>query len=263
MNAFSYSPILTCQAQNHTTESRIKDVLIKLLSAFMLLISIMRNTTWPSKSQVLDICLSVGGLLPNSSAVGCLALLCTVSAIVCCFYYLIWDKFGSDLNEIWSTSACTGRVDRWSSPVIFTVRACSDLSDSPSKCTAATGDNGASNRSQVECCYLYANEVESINFISIKKSTHTYLEFPLLVFPIEGCSFCPCACIYLTHSNERKTTTGGNTLFSYNGIIRFGCKQRKRVYMWTESVNYRILCRMMPRRRNSGDTGGDGGTDAW
>ncbi len=119
-------------------------------------------------------------------------LLCVV------FYDFIWDKFGSDLNKIWPTSTCTGRVDRWSTPVIFTVRALSDLSDSPSKCTAATGDNGASNCSQVECCYLYANEVGSINFISIEKSTHTYLEFLLLVFSFVRCLFCPCACIWLT-----------------------------------------------------------------
>lgn len=93
--------------------------------------------------------------------------------VLCFFNYLIQNKFGSDLNASWPSSTCTDRVDRWSTPVIFTVRVRSDLSDSLSKCTVAMGDNGASDYSWVECCYLYANEVGSNNFICIKKNQPT------------------------------------------------------------------------------------------
>lgn len=62
------------------------------------------------------------------------------------------------------------------------MKACSDLSDSLSKCTVATGDNGASDCSQVEHCYLYANEAGSKNLISMGKSIHTYVGLPPRVF---------------------------------------------------------------------------------
>lgn len=142
---------------------------------------------------------------------GWFALLCTVSGIVGCFCFvflnhLIWNKYGSDLNEIWPTSRHTGRVDRRSTSVSFTVKTHSDLSDNPSKWTAATGDNGGSNCSQVEFGYLYANEVGSKNFISIDKSTHAFLEFPLLVLSVVICLFGPCARIYGVHHNGRKIT---------------------------------------------------------
>lgn len=97
---------------------------------------------------------------------------------------------------------CTDRVDRWSTSVLFTVKVGPDLSDSLSKRTVAAGDNGASDCSQVECCYLHAYEVGSKNFISIEIHPH--------LCPV---SFtCLCACISVAHSEGRKMM-GKYTLF--------------------------------------------------
>lgn len=87
-----------------------------------------------------------------------------VSAAACWFLSTL-NKLGTDSNEIWPTSTLTGRADRWSTSVLLKVKTASDLSDSLSKCTVDTGDNGASNCSQTERCYLYANEEGSKNFI--------------------------------------------------------------------------------------------------
>lgn len=64
---------------------------------------------------------------------------------------------------------------------------------------------------------MYANEVGSINFISIEKSTHTYLEFPLLVFYFCEMLILP-VCLHLAHSNERKYTLVimGSSCFAAN-----------------------------------------------
>lgn len=121
-----------------------------------------------------------------------------VSATVCAFfsYCVIWVKFGIELNGIWPTSTYTGGVDRWSTPSNFHCEGTLRFIRQPVKCTTATGDNEASNCSQVKCCYLYANEGGSKNFISIKKSTHTFLEIPVLVFSFVWCWFCSCTWMY-------------------------------------------------------------------
>ena len=174
-----------------------------------------------------------------------------------CFFsnHLIWNKFGSDLNEIWPTSTHTGRVDRRSTSVILTVKTHSDLSDSPSKWTAATGDNGASNCSQVECGYLYANEVGSKNFISIDKSTHAFLEFPLLVFSVVKCLFFRCARIYWAHRNGRKMTG------KYEVMIMevLFCLKKWQEFKCRQEVSVTEYC-FVPG--HSGDTGRGGGTEA-
>lgn len=61
----------------------------------------------------------------------------------------------------------------------------------PVKCTTATGDNEASNCSQVKCCYLYANEGGSKNLISIKNQPTPFLKFLYLSFLLYDADFAP------------------------------------------------------------------------
>lgn len=68
----------------------------------------------------------------------------------------------------------------------------------------ATGDNGASDCSQVEHRYLYANEVGSKNLISMGKSIHTYVGLPARLFLSRGAYF-----VLGAHSNDRKMMGGG------------------------------------------------------
>lgn len=75
----------------------------------------------------------------------------TVRANMCCYEDIIWERFGRDFNEIWHTSIHADKVDRWSTPVIFTARADSDLSDRQSKRTTLKGDNG-DNRVRILPC---------------------------------------------------------------------------------------------------------------
>lgn len=122
----------------------------------------LRNTTWVSRGGS-----SLFASQWNTYFLSCMMASFLMSKCHCLLVvkHLIWNKLGADSNEIWPTSTWTGRVDRWSTSVLLTVKKASDLSDSLSRCTVDTGDNGASNCSQMECCYLYANEEGSKNFI--------------------------------------------------------------------------------------------------
>lgn len=51
---------VTCtnmSVQSYMTETRIKTAIITQLGAFLLLMKIMRNISWSSKSQSIDLCL--------------------------------------------------------------------------------------------------------------------------------------------------------------------------------------------------------------
>lgn len=76
-----------------------------------------------------------------------------------------------------------GRVDRWSTSPLLTVKASSDLSERLSECTVAAGDNGVCHRSPVECRHFYANEVGEKN--KIKKNSLAWLKcvYVCVAFP--------------------------------------------------------------------------------
>lgn len=99
---------------------------------------------------------------------------------------------------------CTDRNGRWRTSVLLIVKVGSDLSDGLSMCAVAAGDNGASNCSQVERCYLHAYEVGSKNFISIEIHPH--------LCPVSFTCLFLCGCIYVAQRKERKVM-GKYTLF--------------------------------------------------
>lgn len=113
------------------------------------------------------------------------------------------------------------------------------------------------NLSQVSCCYLYANEVGGKNCVCIEKSTHTHVEFLSPVFSF--LRFCPCACIYVARSNERKMM--GEIYICHNGIILFcsylwqGCGQKMSITQYC--LVYRCSRGTVVRLRV------DGGIEAW
>lgn len=213
------------------------------MSFFMLLWSIMRPNTPPS---LVDSCWTPW-LLHRQATVCCFLSLCA---------FFIGDEFGSDLNEIWPTSTCLRRVDRWNTPVICTVREHSDLSDSPSESTVNTGDNGARYCSQVECCYLYANEWGSNNFISIKKQPITILS--LHYFSMARYFLCWCAYIYLDHSNEKRMME-----MCAVDIMPPGCFVCDRSWEFKEKDSIKDGSLYNGSTEDSGGTDEHGGTKAW
>lgn len=122
----------------------------------------------------------------------------------------------------------------------------------PVKCTTATGDNEASNCSQVKCCYFYANEGGSKNFISIKKSTHTFLEIPVLVFSFVWCWFCSCTWMYWAVCLKGRYGRMHSQMRSFC-FDQGGCKQE---------VSIIESCFIWCHSKGTG-TGVDGITQAW
>lgn len=151
------------------------NVIITWVIASVPLMKKLRNTTWVSGSLLF-------ASQWNTYLLSCMkaSFFMSKCRFLWVFKHFIWNKLGTDSNEIWPTSTWTGRADRWSTSVLLTVKMASDLSDSLSKCTVDTGDNGASNCSQMEHCYLYANEEGSKNFIW-KHHSKTYIEFASLM----------------------------------------------------------------------------------